>query len=180
MTTHVAVGLLCLALTVVGCSAGDQEPDPLPPVTTSSPSPVDLPMPSEAAAETPEGAAAFARYYFEMLNHAFRTGDAGGVKRLSEPGCEGCNNLIGAIEKEGKPGERVEGGDYSIVYAESPPIENGDVVVEVRYALAEVLVTATDGRVIETIPANPGIDAQLRLIRNGETWLVRGFRNVVR
>lgn len=161
----------------MACSA-DPEPEPLPPVPSVSPTPLVLPLPSEAAAATPQGAAAFTRYYFDAVNQAFAAGDASQVRVLSDPGCDACNNLARAIEEEPAPGERIEGGDYQIVFAESPPTDNGDVVVEIRYALTAVRVLAADGRVIRTKPEVSAVDAQVRLIRNGGSWVVRGFRNV--
>lgn len=177
MTIRTGAAALAVGVLLAACSS-DPEPDPLPPAPSVSPTPVVLPLPSEAAAETPQGAAAFARYYFDVLNRAFASGDATQVRQLSHPGCDACNNLIGAIEEEPDPQERIEGGDYRIVFAESPPAEAGDVVVEVRYSLTEVRVLRPDGAVVRTKPAEPGIDAQLRLIRRGSSWIVRGFRNV--
>ncbi len=163
---------------MVGACSADAEPKALPPVPSISPTSVVLPLPSEAAQATPQGAAAFTRFYFGVLNRAFAAGDAAQVRELSDPGCDACNNLIRAIEEEPDPGERVEGGDYQIVFAESPPTNAGDVVVEVRYALTEVRVVNPQGDVVRTEPAEPGIDAQVRLLRRGDSWIVRGFRNV--
>ncbi len=162
---------------LAGCSA-DAEPKALPPVQSISPTAVVLALPPEATPASAQGAASFTRFYFELLNQAFSTGDATQVRDFSDPACDACNNLIGAIEEEPKPGERIEGGDYRILFAESPPAEGGDVVVELRYALAGARVLGPDGMVIRSTPPNPGIDAQLRLVRRGSTWVVRGFRNV--
>lgn len=177
MKIRTSLAPVAAVLLLAACSA-EPEPDPLPPVPTASPSPVVLPLPTEAAAATPQGAAAFTRYYFEILNQAFATGDSAPVRALSDPGCDSCNRLIGAIEEEPTPGERIEGGDYRIVFAESPPAESGDVIVELRYALTEVRVVSPDGNLIRTKPGVPAVDAQLRLIRKGDAWIVRGFRNV--
>jgi hypothetical protein len=171
-----AAAVLTVAL-LVGCSS-EPEPQPLPPLPSAAPSASPLPLPPEAAAETPQGAAAFTRYYFDALNAAFATGDATQVKILSHPECDACNELISAIREEPAAGERISGGDYRVLFAESPPVASGDVVVEVRYALTEARVTRPDGSLIRTTAANPGINAQVRLIRQGTGWIVRGFRNV--
>jgi hypothetical protein len=166
------------AVALTGCSS-DADPRPLPPLPPpSATQAAALPVPPEATPETPQGAAAFARYYFHLLNESFKRGDASGVRQVSDPGCDACLNLIAAIEEEDEPGQRVEGGDYRVLFAESPPIENGDVIVDLRYALTEARVVGSDGGVISTTPANPGINAQLRLMRQNDTWIVRGFRNV--
>jgi hypothetical protein len=177
MTIRAAAAALCAVVALAGCSS-DPEPQPLPPIETSSPSPVALPLPSEAAADTPEGAAAFARYYLALMNKAFPEADATPVREVSDPGCGGCNNLIGAIEEPPAAGERVEGGEYVVDFAEAPPVEGGDVIVELRYSLTEVRVYGPDGRLLRRKDPVEDVDAQMRLLRRGASWVVAGFRNV--
>ena len=173
-----ALTALCVAAALAGCS-DDPEPRTLPPLASASPSPSVVPMPSEAAAETPEGAAAFARYYFDVVvNAGFATGDAALLRSVSHPDCDGCNNLIQAVEEEVAPGERIEGGIFEVVFSEAPPVEAGDVIVDLRYGVSELRVLDSDGKVLRRTPADLGIDAQLRLVRQGRGWIVRGFRNV--
>ncbi|MEX2290415.1 MAG: DUF6318 family protein [Mycobacteriales bacterium] len=177
MRIRAAAAALVMSTAVVACSS-DPAPSPLPVLPTSSPTPSALSVPPEALAETPHGAAAFTRYFFDLLNQAFDNADASAVRRISDSACGGCNNLIEAIEQEPIPGERVEGGDFQVVFAEAPPVEDGEVVVDLRYALAEGRVVAGDGRIREVTPANPGIDAQLRLgtgpVATGSTVDLRG------
>ena len=177
VTIRAGLTALCVVAALAGCTEA-AAPAPLPSVPTASPTAAALPIPPEATPETPQGAAAFTRYYFDVVNRAFVAGDASDVRRLSDPECEGCNNLVRAIEEEPDPGERIEGGEFEVIFAESPPVEGGDVIVDLRYAVTELRVVGQDGRVIRTTPAEPGIDAQLRLIREGQAWVVRGFRNV--
>lgn len=173
-----AVVAVFLSGSLLGCSS-DPEPRTLPPAPSPSPTAAAvLPVPPEATPETPQGAAAFTRYYLELLNQAFAAGDASRVRELSDPECDACNNLIKAIEQEEEPGQRIEGGDYRVLFAESPPVENGDVIVDLRYALTEARVLRLDGTIVRTTPPNPGINAQLRLLRRDGSWIVRGFRNV--
>ena len=169
-----------LSSVLAGCSS-DPEPRTLPPAPSPSPTPAAaLPVPSEAAAATPQGAAAFAEYYLELMNQAFRTRDAAAVRAVSDPDCGGCSNLIGAIEAPATAGERVEGGEYQVQFTEAPPVQNGDVIVELRYSLTELRVVADDGRVLERKPAVEDVDAQMRLLRRGPSWVVAGFRDVRR
>lgn len=179
MKIRTCLAAAAVAALLVGCSS-EPEPEPLPPVPTTSPTPVVLPLPSAAAAATPQGAAAFARYYLALMNQAFRNGDAAAVRRLSDPGCGGCSNLIGAIEQPPPAGETVAGGEYEVQFAEAPPVENGDVIVELRYSLSELRVLGTDGQLLETKPAVRDVDAQMRLLRRGDSWIVAGFRDVKR
>lgn len=170
--------MLCLAVPLVGCGPDPDGPTRLPPVESSSPSPVALPLPSEAAAETPQGAAAFAEYYFEVVNAGLQSGDASAVQRLSDPGCGGCVNLIGAIEEDPQPGERIEGGLFELAFAEAAPAEEGVIAVDLRYSVSALRVLDDDGRVLREKPASTSLDAQLFLKRAQEGWIVRGFENV--
>ena len=172
------VAALTVSVALAGCS-DDPEPRTLPPVESASPTPSVVPMPSEAAAETPEGAAAFARYFFDVVvNDGFSDSDSTRLRVLSHPECGGCNNLIEAVEEDVAPGERIEGGLFDVIFAEAPPVEAGDVIVDLRYAVSELRVLDEDGKVVRRTPAEAAIDAQLRLIRRGSGWVVRGFRNV--
>jgi hypothetical protein len=173
--TAAAVALVAAAL--VGCSA-EADPTPLPPAPLLSPTPQALPVPSEALATTPEAASVFARYYLDLVNQAFEIGDATAVRAVSHSECDACNNLIAAIERPDSPGQTSEGGDYEVLFAATPGGQGEDVIVDVRYALAEGIVRDGSGAVIKRVPANPGVDAQMRLVRGETGWMVRGFRNV--
>jgi hypothetical protein len=139
VTIRAAVVAACVSAALAGCSA-EAEPEPLPSAAAPSPTPVALPVPPEATPETAQGAAAFARYYLELVNRAFASIDATAVRSVSDPDCGTCSDLIRAIEESPTAGERFEGGDYEVIFAESPPVENGDVIVDVRYRIGELRV----------------------------------------
>ena len=110
---YVAAGLATLALTVSACSGGGGDPVQTSSSPTSSSSsttsaatspssdpsssatasidPADLP--ADARKHTPEGAAAFVKYYFEQVNLAWTTPDAGLLPALAEAGCKSCAGL---------------------------------------------------------------------------------------
>jgi hypothetical protein len=174
MTIRAAAAVLCVVVALAGCSS-DPEPQPLPPIGTSSPSPVALPLPSEAAAETPEGAAAFARYWMQVLETALAKGDATQLRRLSDEGCGGCNNLIGAVEG-GEPGETIRGAELVVQFTEAPPVENGETIVTLRYTRQAGELVAADGSTATPIAPEGPIDAEMRVRRAGTSWIVLGFR----
>ena len=167
---------LCALLGLVGCTEEAAAPPPLPSVAAASPTPVALPVPPEATPETPRGAAAFARFYMQVLTEAFQTADPTQLRSLSDPGCGGCNNFISAVEGSADAGERTEGGDFNVVFAEAPPVEDGDVIVELRYSRDAARVLTGDGSVRVEVPADPPLDAQMRLVRTGSSWIVMGLR----
>jgi hypothetical protein len=176
VTIRAAVVAVCVSAALAGCSA-EAEPEPLPSAAAPSPTSVALPVPAEATPETAQGAAAFARYYLELVNRALDRADASAVERVSDPGCGGCRNLIRAIEEAPTPGERVEGGYFEVIFSEAPPVENGDVIVEVRYRVSALRVYGGDGAVLRTKAATEPVDAQMRLVRRSGAWIVQGFRS---
>jgi hypothetical protein len=177
MTIRAAAAVLCAVVALAGCSS-DPEPQPLPPIATSSPSPIALPLPSEAAAETPEGAAAFARYYLNVLGQAFAAADPTQLDSLSAPGCEGCDALISSVRGLRDEGGRRVGGEYVVKSVAAPPVENGDVVVEIAYERTASQIVGRDGLVTASAPAVPRTSVQMRLIRNESGWVVQGYRVV--
>jgi hypothetical protein len=172
MMRRVAAVLCVTAL--AGCGS-EAEPQPLPPVASGSPSPAAaLPVPPEATPESAEGAAAFARYWIQVLEQALATGDATHLRTLSDSGCGGCNNLIGAVES-GAPGETIRGGRFTVEFAEAPSLENGETIVTLRYSRAAGELIGPDGTATPVQPEGP-VDAEMRISRQGETWVVLGFR----
>jgi hypothetical protein len=177
VTIRAAVVAVCVSAALAGCSA-EADPEPLPSAAAPSPTPVALPVPPEATPETAQGAAAFARYYLELVNRGFASVDAAAVRSVSDPGCGTCSDLIRAIEERPPAGERFEGGDYDVIFAESPPVQNGDVIVDIRYRIGELRVYGPDGKLLRSTPTQAPTDAQMRLNRRGNSWMVRGFRSV--
>jgi hypothetical protein len=172
-----AVVVVLVAAALAGCNA-EADPTPLPPLPSVSPTPETLQVPPEATPATAQGAAAFARYFFGRVNNSLISGDASGIRLLSEGDCAGCINLIDAAESPPKEGERVEGGLFDIMFAEASPVEGEDVLVDVRYVVTALRVLAPDGTLLRSKPATQPIDAQVRLTRKSTGWFVREFRNL--
>ncbi len=172
--------LLVLAVALPGCTSDEQRPTVLPPAPSTSPTlaPVQVPVPPEATAETPQGASAFASYYLELVEVAFATADAGAVKDASASGCGGCDALIGSIEGLQRQGRKRIGGDYVIGETLAPAVVKGDVVVDITYERRAGRVVDASGQVLETADPVPVTNAQMRLIRRGGSWIVQGYRVV--
>lgn len=174
MTIRGAVGVLCCAALLVGCSS-EAEPRTLPPVASASPSPMVLPVPPEATPETAQGAAAFARHWIQVVEQALATGDATQLRALSDGGCGGCDNLIGAAEG-GEEGETIRGAGFAVEFAEAPPLENEETIVALRYFRSAGELLNPDGTVAATVAPEGPIDAEMRLKRQADSWIVLGFR----
>lgn len=172
-----AAAALCL-VAALGACGDDPEPRTVPPVPSASPSVSVVALPSEAAAETPEGAAAFARYFFEVVGAAFASADPAALQAVSAPGCGGCDALITSVKELQEQGRKRVGGTYVLKSVAAPPVEAGDVTLEISYERAAGQVVDASGRVYASAAPVPPTNAQLRLIRRGSSWVVQGYRVV--
>lgn len=68
--------------------------------------------PAKADAPTAEGAEAFARYWVEVVNHAYATFDTAELQRLGTDECETCRNYVKSLRESAADGEVYEGGRY--------------------------------------------------------------------
>ncbi len=108
-----AAGALLVA-GLAGCDGGDApSPAPLEPLTSSasptepseSPAPT---LPAEASQLSREGAKAFTRYLFEIINHAFVTGDSGALRGVSLKRCQSCEAIADNVDTIYSRGGHVE------------------------------------------------------------------------
>lgn len=169
----------CLAASLVACS-DDSEPRTLPPVPSASSPTASVPMPSEAAAATPEGAAAFARYFFDVVvDEAYAALDAARVEALSTDACDSCKNIVDDVQRLRSAGLSVAGERFKIAFAEAPPPDvDGSVVVDFRFTSDPYVERGADGGVIRQEPAQVDQDAQVKLVRRGSAWAVEAIRTV--
>ena len=77
---------------------------------------VPLPvMPEEAKVESKEGLIAFARYWYELVNYGYETGDVEPVRGVSGPDCFACQNFYSGMGDVYGRGGWIQGGDIEIV-----------------------------------------------------------------
>ncbi|MGI8535607.1 MAG: DUF6318 family protein [Mycobacteriales bacterium] len=181
MTIRTVGTLLALAVVLSGCTTEEKKPTVLPPAPSTSPSPSatappPLPLPPEAAAATPQAASAFAGYFLDVIGQALQTADAAQLESLSDAGCQGCQNFIGAVKGAEEDGKIARGGDFSVLSAASPPLVNGEVIVSIRYERAAATIVDASGAVTAELPPDEPLDALMRLQRRPEGWIVLGFR----
>lgn len=167
------VGLLTAVL-VAACGSEPESPRPLPPVSpAASPSASAAPeVPAQARAATPQGAAAFARFWFDALNRAAATGDTAELRALSTSACTACTRFADSIDFLYSQGG-IRGGVFSLVAAEAPPIEPGDdeAAVTVVYNVTATEQLAADGSVSKRIEPLNNVSGEMTLRRAGDGWL---------
>ncbi len=159
-----AASVVAAAAALAACS-GDG-PAPAPPTAATSPS-ISAPStstgaPTPAIPELPEaaqvgdaaGAEAFVRYWVEVLNYAYVSGDTEPLDMISEAGCATCTSLMDVVEKRRRENVRLEGGFMSVISIASPPPENGVITVTVNYEQAPGTEVSEEGARTE-VPGEP-------------------------
>lgn len=168
----------CLGAVACSGSGGSAGPATLPPITaTPSATPTAVAVPTEATAATPEAAAAFARYWFDILNQAARSGDTSRLRLLSDPACSTCERFAASIESLYRPGGRIEGGLFTIASAEAAGLETGatSTRVLVIYDVTPTRQISGSGAVMQETGALRGQTGDLTLTRAPNGWILKEF-----
>jgi hypothetical protein len=105
-------------------------------------------LPAAARNQDRPGAAAFVRHWFDLVNHAYRTGDTAPLKSFSHSECKTCHSIISSIEDAYSDGGSIGQGDIDVLVATAGPIESdGIALVTTVYRQQPIQVLAQDGTV---------------------------------
>ena len=113
-----------------------------------------------------------------VLEAALSSARTSELERISDPGCGGCRALLAAIRSARASGQRVTGASFVVQYAEAPLVEAGETTVDLRYVRQPGELVDVNGSVVAKIAAEGPVDAQMRMRKAGDAWLVLGFRQV--
>ena len=142
---RMAVLGLLTAAALVGCSGASGDSGdaaggtPSPSRSSASPSPTATPtaaykpasaegpaenvplpvMPEEAKVQSKEGLEAFARYWYELVNYGFETGDTEPIRAISGPDCPVCNTFYETVELGFANNGWIAGGEIDVQDAAS-------------------------------------------------------------
>ena len=175
------VGALVLA--VAGCSgSGSDQPKVLPPVPSAtvavSPTPTataaPVVVPSAAVPATPQGAAAFVRFFYGELNAAFQDGQGRRIRALSNPICAACNKFASDIDLGAGHGKKIIGTTFDALKIEASAQKN-------NFSSVTVLGTVPTRQrvvngVITVLPASGPFQTTVTLQRRQGHWLVVEIR----
>jgi hypothetical protein len=67
------------------------------------------------------------RFWFELLNHAYATGETEPLARYSHPDCETCASVIDQIDNRYESGGRIEGGEVTVVSAQATALDENQI-----------------------------------------------------
>jgi hypothetical protein len=159
-------------------------PDPVRPARSAPPpgepsamtaSAAVVPQPSPGAtAATPDGAQAFVRYWFDVLNFATATGDTAPLDTASSPACTTCVGASTAIRAVYAGGGVIRGGQCTVRGVTTDDFFNGQrPILNVVFDRSPRSTTAA--------PAGPTAGAsfataQVVLDRAGTGWRVLAVR----
>lgn len=137
-------------------------------------------LPEVAKTETKEGLEAFARYWFELLNFAYETGNPDGVESVSSPACELCSNIARSLltNYEGDrwlAGGKIEVPSVSTTF-EAQPDRGYQVVVQVQQSTISYFGPGgTEFR--KPTPSSDTGNVMLAAFKDG-AWQVTGLHQI--
>ncbi|GAB3446474.1 hypothetical protein GCM10027517_28790 [Phycicoccus ginsengisoli] len=190
-----AAGLGVLALAVGACTASGEEPaktssstvstspsssstTSTTPSSTTSPSkatvdPADLPP--EARKRSPEGAAAFVKYYVEQTNRASRTADPSILPPLADSGCKSCAAIQDAVERLQTQGRHYSSDPVGSVRTDPlPGGANGQQLVRLRMEQQGAKIVDSSGKVVDA-DKTMTVARTASVVWRGSTWIVYGI-----
>jgi hypothetical protein len=155
---HRLVIAAALLLALAGCS--DDSPTPKASASTTpataSPSPtgpVAPVLPSAAKANTPVGAKAFVRYWFEAATYAMKTGETGPMDAVAGQTCKACVAISKSIHAIYSKDQRNVGGGWEIKTIDHDPrIKLPDYRFVVRVVQPPQTLVDADGKVLDRDP----------------------------
>ncbi|WP_336405505.1 DUF6318 family protein [Klenkia sesuvii] len=146
-------------LALTGCSDPGTPSDTLPTAASTSAEPTleplgpaDFPVPPEAREQTEAGAAAFVRYYIQLINRAQSDLDVQYLDSFSQ-GCETCAVLSQGLRSLAEQNFTVQGGAISIVSIAPPTLDGAQAEFVVSLAQDEFTVLDAAGAVQQALSA---------------------------
>lgn len=176
--TRAAALVAVMLMSVTACTGGGTAPS-APPSATQSPTPSPTPsatpspaasykpadasgraqnvpmpvLPEAAKAETKEGLEAFARYWYQLLNYAYETGDLTGISSISSPACALCGKVFPGIEKWNAEGRWIVGATVTVHAVQSKFVrtKEGQFQVAIQSQQRAGLLKNADGSDGQTV-----------------------------
>ncbi|WP_336710840.1 DUF6318 family protein [Arthrobacter sp. USHLN218] len=144
-------------------SAAAETPTPTPSASPSyKPASADGPaenvpfpkMPEEARERTKAGLEAFTRYWYDLLNYAYESGDVSPIREITETSCKRCGDITQNIEEWHENGRWQVGGTVEIDGTGTEFVSNsaGQFHVSVQLAAEGIRYYTSGGKLEGTSP----------------------------
>jgi hypothetical protein len=160
-----AAAALLIGGASLGCSSGSNKAVGLPSITGT-------PTPSiPAFPKTREGAANFARYYFDALNNAESSGNTAALAASSDGSCADCLNVIDFVTRSYANGGRIEGGLVHLEAAVAAPLTDESAVVSLVVNQDDGRVLTSTGALVNKIDRLSRVTAEIGLRWSSTSWI---------
>ncbi|MSR98338.1 hypothetical protein FYJ28_05805 [Arthrobacter sp. BL-252-APC-1A] len=132
-------------------------------------------MPEEAKVESKEGLIAFARYWYELVNYGYETGDVEPVRAVSGPDCTDCNRYFDVVQRGYRDEDWMAGAmiDFRSVHSDYVLTPDGLYQVLIQFTQEPIEFFGPEGA---EYGVDPGSDAPVVQILEArfqdEKWVV--------
>lgn len=156
-------------------SSEPSEDDSAPSVAPSVAALAPPELPAAATAETPEGAAAFAEWWFATLNYATATGETAELRATFLDNCQTCENFATQIETAYGSGGSISGGRIRVQVDVPAALQEGGVTLAVGVDAEAGQVRDTEGEVVEELGAE-SLASAVAVLWEQERWALGGIQ----
>lgn len=135
-------------------------------------------LPIEAGEETKDGVEIFAKYYVELLEYAYTTGDVRALEVVNSPSCKSCSGPVGDVKNAYSAGGWVVGGDLEATAASSSFLRSADGSYFVNLSIKQGRTAYYSGpRVLRKDVPAPEQEAPMQLTASfvDGAWQVEDF-----
>ena len=144
---------------------------------TASPTPTGPVVPEAARQDTPAGAEAFVRFYFELLNEAWTTPKAGLLPAFSDPRCQFCQKTEDDARTFVRTKRHYASAPVSLGRAKSLPAPGGQAYFEIEMTQEKTEIVSDSGAVVTRVS---GVTERVKVgvIRGADGWLFRDLESL--
>ncbi|WP_442543373.1 DUF6318 family protein [Arthrobacter sp. KN11-1C] len=113
-------------------------------------------LPEAAKANSKEGVEAFARYWYDLLNYGFETGQLGPIREVTSSTCAMCSKVFPGIERWSSDGRWIVGSKIQVQAVKSNFADSvsGERQVTVQSQQAAGTLHNSDGSVGQNVAAS--------------------------
>jgi hypothetical protein len=168
----------CLVVALSACSDNSPPDDQrTPPPTSSAASsapPTAVPTPARPGKYemNPESAEAFVRYFWDVVNYSFATGQTELLRTLSDDTCTFCSSTVEEIGKLKSDGSHVEGGEVSVTGVAVPPLTQSKAIATAVLQQGAGRVIGSDGKVVSTSEEHKDLRTDVLVQWRKDRWVV--------
>jgi len=140
---------------------------------SSTPTPVQTPLPDAATKHTDDGAVAFVQFYFgTILNDAYQQADVKRLVSVSDPNCVVCRATVGDIAFFAAQGDKAQGGKVTVSNVKVAESNSAVTSLNLTYSAEKLSELNQDGSTAYSVAARTGIEfiAQVQWNVNKGAW----------